>query len=92
MTEKQITDVYNLIKSCQQAEDALSQGMDKLQQGLAVAVAAGELGEGSYAPQMGTTAMKKLDDLVTFVAQVMRCLFIIFRLNGFIPNFQFIQV
>ncbi|XP_015890910.1 transcription factor TGA4 [Ziziphus jujuba] len=69
LTDKQLTDVYNLVKSCQQAEDALSQGMDKLQQGLAKAVADGELGEGSYAPQMGTTAMKKLDDLVTFVAQ-----------------------
>ncbi|RYR53118.1 hypothetical protein Ahy_A06g028053 [Arachis hypogaea] len=32
MTEQQRSDISNLGKSCQQSEDALSQGMDKLQQ------------------------------------------------------------
>lgn len=74
LTEQQLFDVCNLKQSCQQAEDALSQGMDKLQQTLAETVAEGRLGEDSYAPQ-GTTAMERLEALVTFVTQVMHCLF-----------------
>ncbi|KAF3440183.1 hypothetical protein FNV43_RR18462 [Rhamnella rubrinervis] len=45
LTEQQLFDVCNLKQSCQQAEDALSQGMEKLQQTLAETVAAGQLGE-----------------------------------------------
>lgn len=74
MTDQQLLDVYNLRQSCQQAEDALSQGMEKLQQTLAESVAAGQLGEGSYIPQMGT-AMEKLEALVSFLNQVIRCSF-----------------
>lgn len=69
LTDQQIFDVYNLKQSCQQAEDALSQGMDKLQQTLSEVVAAGQLGEGSYIPQMAS-AIEKLDALVSFVNQV----------------------
>ena len=43
--------------------------MDKLQQTLAESVAAGQLGEGSYIPQIGT-AMEKLEALVIFLNQV----------------------
>ncbi|KAF3440192.1 hypothetical protein FNV43_RR18473 [Rhamnella rubrinervis] len=43
LTEQQLFDVCNLKQSCQQAEDALSQGMEKLQQTLAETVAAGQL-------------------------------------------------
>ncbi|KAM7261580.1 hypothetical protein ACFE04_020657 [Oxalis oulophora] len=68
LTEQQFMDVCNLKQSCQQAEDALSQGMDKLQQTLAESVAAGRLGEGSYVPQTGT-AMEKLEALVSFISQ-----------------------
>lgn len=68
LTDQQLLDVYNLRQSCQQAEDALSQGMEKLQQTLAESVAAGQLGEGSYMPQMGT-AMEKLEALVSFLNQ-----------------------
>ncbi|XP_024023656.1 transcription factor TGA1 isoform X2 [Morus notabilis] len=68
LTDQQLLDVYNLRQSCQQAEDALSQGMEKLQQTLAETVAAGQLGEGSYIPQMGT-AMEKLEALVSFLNQ-----------------------
>lgn len=70
LTDQQLLDVYNLRQSCQQAEDALSQGMDKLQLNLAETVAAGQLGENSYVPLM-TNAMEKLDALVSFVKQVM---------------------
>lgn len=71
MTDSQFYDVFNLTQSCQQAEDALSQGMDKLQQTLAETVAAGHLGDlvSYYNPQPGT-AMEKLVALVSFVNQV----------------------
>ncbi|GAB2231220.1 hypothetical protein Droror1_Dr00027509 [Drosera rotundifolia] len=67
-TDQQLRDLYNLTQSCQQAEDAFSLGMDKLQQNLAEAVAAGNLGEGSFAPQM-TDAIERLEDLVRFLDQ-----------------------
>ncbi|EOA21029.1 hypothetical protein CARUB_v10001361mg [Capsella rubella] len=69
LTDQQLLDVCNLKQSCQQAEDALSQGMEKLQHTLAESVAAGRLGEGSYTPQM-TCAMERLEALVSFVNQV----------------------
>ncbi|CAN4106809.1 unnamed protein product [Withania somnifera] len=69
LTEQQLREVCNLTQSCQQAEDALSQGMVKLHQILAEAVAAGRLGEGNYSiPQMGP-AIEKLEALVRFVNQ-----------------------
>lgn len=73
LAEQQRLDVYSLTQSCQQAEDALSQGMDKLQLTLAETVAAGQLGEGSYVPQMAI-AIEKLEALVSFVNQVMYCI------------------
>ncbi|RXI09377.1 hypothetical protein DVH24_033994 [Malus domestica] len=68
LTDQQALDVHNLRQSCQQAEDALSQGMDKLQHTLAETLAAGQLGEGSYVPQMAN-AMERLEALVSFVTQ-----------------------
>ncbi|KAL8143352.1 hypothetical protein V2J09_016384 [Rumex salicifolius] len=68
LSEKQRVDVGSLTQSCQQAEDALSQGMERLQQTLAESVAAGQVDEGSYVPQM-TIAVEKLDALVSFVTQ-----------------------
>ncbi|CAG7911607.1 transcription factor TGA4 [Brassica rapa] len=68
MMDQQVLDVCNLRQSCQQAEDAVSQGMEKLQHTLAESVAAGELGEGSYVPQI-TSAMERLEALVSFVNQ-----------------------
>lgn len=67
--DQQVLDVCNLRQSCQQAEDAVSQGMEKLQHTLADSVAAGNLGEGSYIPQI-TCAMERLEALVSFVNQV----------------------
>lgn len=68
LTEQQVQEVCNLTQSCQQAEDALSQGMVKLHQILAEAVAAGTLGEGIILPQMAAT-IEKLEALVRFVNQ-----------------------
>lgn len=68
MTEQQSLEVFNLEQSCQQAEDALSQGMERLQQTLAETVAAGQLIEGSYIPM--TAAMEKLEALMSFVKEV----------------------
>ncbi|WZZ12577.1 hypothetical protein YC2023_105666 [Brassica napus] len=60
MTDQQILDVCNLRQSCQQAEDALSQGMEKLQHTLADCVAGGRLGEGNYIPQVNS-AMERAE-------------------------------
>ena len=70
LTEQQILEVCNLKQSCQQAEDALSQGMEKLQETVSATVAAGQLGEGSFIPQVAT-AVGKLEALVSFVNQVL---------------------
>ncbi|KAJ4952560.1 hypothetical protein NE237_029392 [Protea cynaroides] len=68
LTEQQFISVYNLEQSSQQAEDALSQGMEKLRMTLSETLAADLLGAGSYASQMAT-AMEKLDAIVSFVNQ-----------------------
>ncbi|CAN1168311.1 Transcription factor TGA1 [Linum perenne] len=68
LAEPQLQNICNLGQLCQQAEDALSQGMERLQQTLAQSVADGQLGEASYSPQIDT-AMEKLDSLVRFVRQ-----------------------
>ncbi|KAJ6908050.1 transcription factor TGA1-like [Populus alba x Populus x berolinensis] len=68
LTEQQLMDVVNLRQSCQQAEDALSQGLEKLQQNVAETVAAGQLGEASYSPHL-ETAIEKLEAAARFVQQ-----------------------
>ncbi|KAJ4965495.1 hypothetical protein NE237_017344 [Protea cynaroides] len=68
LSEQQHFEVCNLQQSSQQAEDALSQGMDKLQRTLAETLATDPLGAGSYTSQM-TAAMGRLEALVTFVNQ-----------------------
>ncbi|KAL6220033.1 hypothetical protein ACLB2K_007791 [Fragaria x ananassa] len=68
LADQQLLDLSSLKQSCQQAEDALSQGMDKLQLTLASAVATDHPGEGIYVPQMAI-AMEKLEALVDFVNQ-----------------------
>ncbi|XP_068644036.1 transcription factor TGA1-like [Aristolochia californica] len=71
LTEQQLVAVYNLQQSSQQAEDALSQGLDKLQQTLAETLASDPLGASGVANYMGqmATAMGKLEALVSFVNQ-----------------------
>ncbi|XP_021714119.1 transcription factor TGA4-like isoform X1 [Chenopodium quinoa] len=69
LTNQQVMDVYNLKQSCEQAEEALSQGMDKLQQTLAETVGTDRLGEGIYTSEMANNAIEKLEALVSFVNQ-----------------------
>jgi transcription factor TGA len=72
LTEQQLLGICNLQQSSQQAEDALSQGMEALQQSLADTVAGGLLGSSpnvaNYMGQMAM-AMGKLGTLETFVRQ-----------------------
>lgn len=69
LTDQQLVDVCNLRHSCQQAEDALSQGIDKLQQTLAQSIAVDLTGVGNYGAHMASS-MDKLEALETFVNQV----------------------
>ncbi|KAL8202089.1 hypothetical protein R6Q57_011236 [Mikania cordata] len=71
LTEQQLLAVGNLQQSSQQAEDALSQGMEALQQSLAETIA-GSLGSsGNVANYMGQMAMAmgKLGTLEGFIKQ-----------------------
>ncbi|CAL9069955.1 transcription factor TGA2.2-like isoform X1 [Musa acuminata AAA Group] len=74
LTEQQLMGICNLQQSSQQAEDALSQGMEALQQSLAETLA-GSLGPsgstGNVANYMGQMAMAmgKLGTLETFLRQ-----------------------
>ncbi|KAE8679796.1 Transcription factor TGA3 [Hibiscus syriacus] len=64
LTDQQHLEVCNLRQSSQQAEDALSQGVDKLQQSLAEGVAS-DLCSGNYKAQM-VDAIDKLEALENF--------------------------
>lgn len=74
LSEQQRVDIGNLAQSCQQAEDALSQGMERLHQILGEAIAK-QLGQGNFLPQVGA-AIEKLDDLTRFVVQVIPFIFL----------------
>ncbi|KAL5994792.1 transcription factor [Asimina triloba] len=75
LTEQQLMGICNLQQSSQQAEDALSQGMEALQQSLAETLASGSLGpsgsSGNVANYMGQMAMAmgKLGTLEGFLHQ-----------------------
>ncbi|KAI4357846.1 hypothetical protein L6164_001769 [Bauhinia variegata] len=74
LTEQQIVGIYNLLHSSQQAEDALSQGMDALQQSLSETLSRSSLGSaasGNVADYMGqmAIAMSKLATLENFLYQ-----------------------
>ncbi|GMH20200.1 hypothetical protein Nepgr_022041 [Nepenthes gracilis] len=75
LTEQQLMGIYNLQQSSQLAEDALSQGMDTLQQSLAETLASGSPGpsgsSGNMANYMGqmAVAMGKLGTLEGFHRQ-----------------------
>lgn len=80
LTEQQLAGIYNLEQSSHQAEDALSQGLDALQQSLAETLANGssvpESCSGNVANYMGQMAMAmgKLGTLEGFVRQVFKCI------------------
>jgi len=71
LTEQQSFAVSSLKLSSQQAEDALSQGMEALQQSLVDTLAGGSLGAPNVANYMGQMAMAmgKLGMLESFVHQ-----------------------
>jgi transcription factor TGA len=69
LTDQQVLRVCNLRQSSQQAEDALSQGMEKLQQSLSQGIGAQSVNAGNYGSQMAA-AMDKLEALEGFVNQV----------------------
>ncbi|KAL3322011.1 hypothetical protein AABB24_039571 [Solanum stoloniferum] len=68
LSDQQIVKICNLRHCCQQAEDALTQGMDKLQQTLAQNILTMTTGMGSYSSQM-VSSMEKLEALESFVNQ-----------------------
>jgi transcription factor TGA len=68
LTDQQHLEVCNLRQSSQQAEDALSQGIDKLQQSLAQNIAIDPVSPEDCRSQMAN-AMVKLDALESFVNQ-----------------------
>uniref|UniRef100_A0A7N0ZRG7 Uncharacterized protein n=1 Tax=Kalanchoe fedtschenkoi TaxID=63787 RepID=A0A7N0ZRG7_KALFE len=75
LTEQQVLGINNLQQSSQQAEDALSQGMEALQQSLAETLSSGSLtsvgSSGNVANYMGQMAMAmgKLGTLEGFIQQ-----------------------
>ncbi|CAH9105079.1 unnamed protein product [Cuscuta epithymum] len=68
LSEEQLLSVYELQLSCQQAEDALTQGMNKLQQFLSQSVRMISAGAGSYNTQL-VTALEKLLTLESLINQ-----------------------
>nr|ANW06478.1 bZIP20 [Carthamus tinctorius] len=71
LTEQQLLAINNLQQTSQQAEDALSQGMDALQQSLAETLAGSPSSSGNVANYMGQMAMAmgKLGTLEGFIRQ-----------------------
>ncbi|CAA7397021.1 unnamed protein product [Spirodela intermedia] len=72
LTDQQVMGIYSLQQSSQQAEEALSQGLEQLQQSLADTVASNSLSDGTnvgnYMDQMAI-ALGKLSNLEGFVRQ-----------------------
>ena len=72
LTEQQLVGICNLQQSSQQAEEALSQGLEQLHQSLADTMAGGSLIEDANMSFMGQMALAlgKLSNLEGFVIQV----------------------
>uniref|UniRef100_A0A9I9CTQ0 Transcription factor TGA7-like n=1 Tax=Cucumis melo TaxID=3656 RepID=A0A9I9CTQ0_CUCME len=66
LNEQQRADIHKLQQSSRQAEDALTQGMEKLHQNLSLSIAGDPVG--SYISQMGD-GMEKLEALENFISQ-----------------------
>ena len=85
LTDQQVMGIYSLQQSSQQAEEALSQGLEQLQQSLADTVASDSLSDvsnvGNYMDQM-SIALSKLANLEGFVRQVFFLLFIPSSFSG----------
>lgn len=72
LTEQQVVGICNLQQSSQQAEEALSQGLEQLYQSLASTMAGGSVTEDANTSFMGqmALALSKLSNLEGFVIQV----------------------
>ncbi|CAL1369719.1 unnamed protein product [Linum trigynum] len=68
LTDQQHAEVCTLRQSCQQVEDALSQGIERLQQTLSQSMALGQSIGGTYRVQMAA-AIEKLEGLESFANQ-----------------------
>lgn len=68
LTEQQVLGIYSLQHSSNQAEEALSQGLEQLQQSLVDTIAAGQVIDQSM--QQMAVALGKLSNLEGFVRQV----------------------
>lgn len=68
LTDQQIVGICSLQHSSQQAEEALSQGLEQLQQSLVDTIASGQIVDGM---QQMAVALGKLANLEGFVRQVM---------------------
>ncbi|KAH9699778.1 transcription factor TGA9 [Citrus sinensis] len=66
LTEQQVMGIYSLQQSTQQAEEALSQGLEQLQQSLIETIAGGPVDDGM---QQMVVALGKLENLEGFVRQ-----------------------
>ncbi|CAM8942921.1 unnamed protein product [Rhodiola kirilowii] len=68
LSDQQHISISKLRQSSEQAEEALSKGIDRLQQTLSHSIAAKPIGEGCYLSQV-SNEMQKLDGLENFVIQ-----------------------
>ncbi|XP_051123446.1 transcription factor TGA4-like [Andrographis paniculata] len=68
LTDEQNVNIFNLRHSCMQAEDALTQGMEKLQQTLAQSITFLVVGAGNCNAQTAA-ALEKLESLEGFIHQ-----------------------
>lgn len=67
LTEQQLVGIYSLQHSLQQTEEALTQGLEQLQQSLIDTIANGSAGDGMHHMAV---ALGKLTNLEGFVHQV----------------------
>ncbi|KAK4390234.1 Transcription factor TGA4 [Sesamum angolense] len=81
LTDEQIASVNNLRHSCVQAEDALSQGMEKLQQTLAQSLTFLAAGAGNYSSQTAA-ALEKLESLESFINQSLPLSLLVFLFHS----------
>ncbi|GFZ20318.1 bZIP transcription factor family protein [Actinidia rufa] len=71
LTEQQLMGIYSLQKSTQQAEEALSQGLEQLQQSLVDTIAAAAGGSvNDHGMHHMALALSKITNLEGFVRQV----------------------
>ena len=90
LTDQQLMGIYNLQHSSQQAEEALSQGLDQLQQSLVDTIAGSPVVDGM---QQMAVALGKLSNLEGFVRQVHKLLKLLYFVwkNGLLILYIFLS-